>query len=561
MRRLRWLLTALVFVALGCEGSVTGGPLRPSPPGEDIERLPPGVVLPAAQSRWPRLSHEEWRNTVRDLLGVDAMELSASFRPDAVPGNAVFDNPGGDFEVDGTLWTAYQQAAQTLARRAMQETAVRARVVPAGVSEDETGARAVITSFGRRVHRRPLTPAEVEEYLALYRLAPQVSEGGTGFDNGIQLVVEAMLQSPHFLYRGEDSTTLEDDLVVVGDFEMASRLSYAIWRSMPDDELLEAAAREELRTEEQVYAQALRLLADPRADRVIETFHHQLFDIEKLDGISPSRDAYPQVTDGLAAAARQELEAFLRHVLHDERGGLKELLTSTDTFVNAELASIYGLGGSFPEDRLVPATLDGSQRRGVFTQVGFLASRATSVQPDPIHRGVFLAERMACIHIGAPPDDVPALPPTMGRTNRQTIEDHTEREGTVCADCHSTLINPFGFPFESYDAVGAWRDLDNGFPVDTAAAPPIDGDPVDVAGAVELAQVLADSEAVHACYVEHWMQFLLGRTEADEDRTLSRDLAPRSQAGTLGVRELIAEVVSSKAFMRRAPDVPPEPEE
>jgi hypothetical protein len=263
---------------------------------------------------------------------------------------------------------------------------------------------------------------------------------------------------------------------------------------------------------------------------------------------------FPDVEGDLAEAARTENELFVREVFASG-GAWADVLTSTDTFVNAELARIYGLPGDYPADEFVPASLDAETRRGIFTQVGFLASNATSVNPDPIHRGVFLAERIACIHIGAPPESVPALPAPDGRTNRETVEEHTEVPG--CATCHQPTINPYGFPFEMYDAIGAYRETDNGFPVDTTAAPLVDGSPVDVNDAVDLADRLAGSASVHECYTQHWVEYAFGRKENMVDEAIIERLGELSLEGA-SIEELIVALVTSRAFLNRSIDELPE---
>jgi hypothetical protein len=522
----------------------------PTRPGESDD-LPPGVVIPAPQTRVPRLTHEQWEHTMQDLLqlGGETGHM-ASLRADSLPGDAIFSNPGGLLQVDEVLWGNYQRAAVALAERVTSDPALLARILPPGTTTDDAGAAAFIRQFGLRAHRRPLEDAEVAEYTTVYQRGRTLYPGVEPFRAGLRLVLEAMLQSPALLYRVELSTTPAQGVIPLSDYELASRLSYALWGSMPDDELFAVAAAGGLRDAAAVEAQARRMLDDPRAERMIIDFHRQLFDVGRFAGIAPSRTDYPETSAQLGAYAIEEHDRFVREVVLRNEGTYRDLLTSTVTFANDELARVYGLSGSFGPE-LVPVTLDASQRRGVFTQVGFLASHATSTQPDPIHRGVFLAERIACIHINAPPEDTPPVNAMAGLTNRQVIEQHTERPGSVCAGCHAQVINPFGFPFESYDAIGAWRTMDNGFTVDTSANPPIDGVPTPVNNALELADALADSTWAHECYAKHWIEYALGRQASAEDQALVLELAGPSHAGELAVREMIVRIVTSRAFLTR----------
>jgi hypothetical protein len=174
------------------------------------------------------------------------------------------------------------------------------------------------------------------------------------------------------------------------------------------------------------------------------------------------------------------------------------------------------------------------------------------VDPDPIHRGVFLAKRIVCARIGVPPGDIPPLPPPEGRTNRETVEEHTEKDGTVCASCHAAIINPLGFPFEHYDAVGAYRAEDNGHPVDAASMPSIGGKEVAVNDALDLASALADSRVVHECYARHWLEFAYGRAQSPLDASIVARLGEASADGALSIKELIVGLVKTEAFLTRS---------
>ncbi|MBL8951511.1 MAG: DUF1588 domain-containing protein, partial [Myxococcaceae bacterium] len=231
--------------------------------------------------------------------------------------------------------------------------------------------------------------------------------------------------------------------------------------------------------------------------------------------------------------------------------GVSELLSSNQTFVDQTLAPLYGLSGTF-SSTFVPVTLNGTQRRGVLTQLGFLAVNATSADPDPIHRGVFLSRRFVCNFIAAPPGNIPPLPPLMpNSTNRQRVEAHTQAAGSVCQSCHQQSINPFGFPFEQYDAVGRHRTVDNNQPVNTASTVWLDGAPLMVQDGPQLALALASSRAVHRCYSRHLSAYALGRPTMLEDENIERWLGSQSQSG-VSLKELLARLVTSPAFTSRS---------
>jgi hypothetical protein len=525
-----------MLIAASCEGSV-------NPP--DWEDPPVVGEGPAPVSRFPRLTHTQWQNTVRDLFRLDpATPVDVTFRTDPALAGFLFDTNGGALEVDDVLWGEYQRAAAQIAEQVTTSPALLDGILPGGARD----ANAFVRDFGMRAHRRPLTEDEVADYMAIFTAGQTLYTGVESFVAGVRLVIETVLQSPFFVYRVESSTGREAGLVPLDDYEIATRLSYALWNTMPDEQLFAAAQAGALRTAEQVGAHAMRMLDDPQASDVAYRFHAMLLDLEKYSHIMPSSTEFPDAPGDLEQLAAEENRLFVTDVFESGRG-YDELLTSTETFVNADLAAIYGLGGTYGAD-FERAMLDPAQRRGVFTQVGFLAANSTSVSPDPIHRGAFLAKRIACIPIGVPPGAIPPLPAPMGRTNRETVASHTEAEGTVCAACHARVINPYGFPFESYDAIGAWRTEDAGQPVDTTASPPIADVPTPVANAVELVDALAASRIVHDCYAQYWIEFAYGRPLSPNDRPLTDRLGAASLEGA-SVKDIVLGLVTSRAFLTR----------
>jgi hypothetical protein len=277
---------------------------------------------------------------------------------------------------------------------------------------------------------------------------------------------------------------------------------------------------------------------------------------QKFAGIAPSASVFPDAPADLGDLAQNEFGAFVREIAFTQERGYRELLTSTETFVNDDLARIYGVSGTFG-NAFVKVQLDPAERKGVLTQVGFLAAHSTSADPDPIKRGVFVGERIACLHIASPNDASPPPQPMPGSTNRQLIESHTEQDGTGCASCHKPLINPFGFPFENYDATGAYRTTDNGHPVDAAASPLIEGTPTPVENALGLVDALAESPAVHACYANHWLEFMFGRPETDLDEPLATRIGFASRDEDLPIKTLVQTVASSRAFLNRSTEEAP----
>jgi hypothetical protein len=541
-----WFTIVLAALGLSCTGFVDEGPAGP--------RNGPGSAAlegAAPMTRVPRLTHAQWENTVRDLFHLDGPPPGrAQLREDARRGGFLFDTDVARFEVDEALWQGYERAALALAEQVVSDPDLLSQIVPPDTGDVRARGERFVREFGLRAHRRPLGDDEVAEYMVLFEAADALDPDRGPFESGVRLLLEGFLQSPYFLYRFEWSEDAQNGQIPLDGYELASRMSYLLWNTMPDGDLLDAAAAGALDDPDQVMAQAYRMLDDPRAEETLTRFHAQLLDVGRFASISPSSAYFPEAPAHLADLAQLENELFIKHVLGTYDGGWADLLTLPETFANADLARIYGIEGAFG-DEMEHVTLDPSQRRGLFTQVGFLAANASSVLSDPIHRGVFLAERISCIHIAAPPDNLPTVAPQESETNREAIEALTEEPGTVCASCHTPIINPYGFPFENFDAIGAWQTEDNGRPVDTSAAPLIGDDAVPVHDAIELIDHLADSRAVHECYVQHWLEYAFGRSSVSEDAALIERLGGASLEQA-SVRTLLADLVASTAFMTRS---------
>jgi len=541
---------ALGVGLLACEGEIANNDASGTwvdgagPPAESAE------VRPVPAGRFARLTHEQWENSVRDLLLLDAPSgLSSTFPSDARSAGFLFDNHEVALETDQVLSQAYASAAETLAANVTSDARKLARLVPPSSEPDRERARDFIAAFGERAFRRPLETAEVERWLDLYDAGTNLYDDATGFSAGIRVLIEGLLQSPNFLYRVEASTRQVGASIPLSDWEVGQRLSFLLTNSTPDAELLRAARAGELTTPAQVRGQARRLLGTPAARPALVGFHDQLLEFEKFDGINPSRAFYPGLSASFADDVLRSGRAFIDDWAFGETGTFAELMTSTSAFVNDELAEVYGLSGDFGAS-LVKVALPENQRRGFLNQVGFLAANSTSVNPDPIHRGVFIAKRLLCLQIAAPPDGVPPLPPNNQGTNRQVVENHTQTNG-VCKGCHETLINPFGFPFENYDASGAYRTTDNGQPVDASSSPFIDGEQIQVDNSLELAEALATSRQAHECFTSHLVEYAFGRPRGPLDQGLIDYLTNASLDGA-PIRELLIRVTDSPAFLTRS---------
>lgn len=548
------------LLCVGCDARL-GSQAPPDPESGDGGPNSPGTIgvddIPAPGTRFRRLTHDQWQKTTSTLLGVESdsplSEVIAArggaFLADPRQGGYLFDGYGDALSVDSFLYTAYQSAAADIAGVVVADAALLSSLLPPG-SDDEARVRAFITSFGERVHRRPLTEAQEEAYFLVFEKGTTAYPDTVGFRGGIRLLLEGFLQSPHYLYRVEESAEEAGGMIALDGFERASRLSYFFWNTMPDEALFQAAKSGDLESAEGIKAEARRLAQDSRAKETVIAFFEKLLELERYNLISPSPSRFPDVSPDLPEAAHSETITFIGEEIFEKNGGVSDLLTSTQTYVNNVLAPIYGLSDSFDET-FQAAQLDPTERSGIFTQIGFLASHATSSEPDPIHRGVFLAKRINCLDLSAPPDEVPELPVPSGQSNRQLVEEHTEAEGSTCRNCHSTIINPFGFAYEHYDAIGSYRTEDRTHPVDASSEVPLDGGRKFIENAVDLAAAMAQSPQVHECISSHLIAYAQGRDAVEEDTALVNTLG-ESSLGGLSLTDLMVELAAADSFTHLA---------
>jgi hypothetical protein len=520
----------------GTSGSATGGGGSGGDGG-------PVAVVP----RIARLTHFQWRNAVQALLRLDSPPTQAeSFPPDAFVG---FDTNATHLRVSSTLRGDYETAAEAVARQVASDPNAIARLMPQNAPVEATErARAFIESFGLRAHRRPLTATEAAQYLVLFQKGPELVADLDAFAAGVMLVIQAALQSPHFLYRTELSQENVNGRLPLSNYEVAAKLALAVTGSGPDDSLLDAAASGSL-AQAEIETHAARLLETPQAKATALHLHTQALAISRYSLILRESTNYPEFSAGTPAALRQSAELFLGSI-YDGNLGVKALLTSPVAFVNDNLARIYGLPGTFGAD-FAQVDLTAQGRSGLLTQLGFLALFAGEFQPDPIHRGVFINEHVLCVEVGVPEPNIPPLPePGPTETNRQRI-DAVTGVGTCGEGCHAAVINPLGFAFENYDSLGRYRATDNNIPVNAAGVYPLDGADVSFSNALELIQLLASSETANRCYASHWLSYLHGRNVDGRDAAVLDDLAARSKVQEISAKDLIRSLVQVESFVSR----------
>lgn len=503
--------------------------------------------VPEPALRAVRLTHAEWVNSIGDLFGIEnAASLAANFEPDAVTGN--FDTDATSRSVSALLWNQYQSAAESVAQSATASSAALAKWLPSNLpTEANAKADAFITQQGLRIFRRPLKSTETMRLRAIFDAGSGFYPEMDAFSAGVRLFLEAALQSPQFIYRIEESNAVENGLVKLSGYELATRLSFSLLQTTPSDALLASAGTGQLDTEEGVLEMARSMLASERGYATLERFFEQHFVLHKLDDIPKDAALFSDWNASVAQSAADEVSMFLSAFVRGEEG-LSQLLLSRAGYVNTALASIYGVSasGSALQSVQLPES-----RPGILTRVGFLAANGTLRDPDPIHRGVFVNQHLLCRTL-IPPDDIPDnLMPT-GTTNRDRIDSITG-EGTCGAGCHATILNPPGFALENFDAIGQFRETDNGQTVDATGTYTFeDGTTIGFDGAQELSQELANARDFHVCQTERLVEYFAGQVPGAGLAPLVQKLGTESVSDQTTLIEIIARMMSSRALRFRS---------
>ncbi len=509
----------------------------------------------AARPGVRRLTRSEYDSTVRELLGPTAPAIARTFVADSLIHG--FDN-NDDSPIGATVALQYSAAAESLAAGANVGA-----IAPcsSGTAEDACAGQFVRT-FGKRAYRRPLSEPEVKRLVVGYTMTRQRMGS---YADGIRVVLMAMLQSPSFVNHIERGVQpgAGSPVVALSSYEVASRLSYFLWGTMPDDALFAAADRGELATASGVETQAMRMLgaADlAKTKRGVLSFFQQWFDLQSLDdgqgsGVTKDKTLYPAWSSTLRQQMRQETEAFINHVLWDGDAKLTTLLRAPFSFVNDKLASIYGLSGVTGAG-LSKRDLDPMRRAGLLTQPGFLALRSSAVLSSPVRRGLFVRERLLCQILPGPPatdpdgEPIDAAPPELdpSKTTREMYQ--VQLDKPFCRGCH-IRINPIGLGFENYDAIGGYRTVDNGKPVDArgelVGTRSIDGP---FMGIAELSAKLANAQEVRDCTAEALLLYATGTSVSDLGCQVTK-LGAALTATDTDMRKLLVTLVKSDAFRLR----------
>jgi hypothetical protein len=504
----------------------------------------PGYVM----SR--RLNRFEYENTLRDLLGI-SLDIASIFPADGAGGEG-FDTDGSALFLSAIQAEKYLDAADMAIEAAFAQdeagAARRAALMP-HTPEDNLApldaARRNLTRFLQRAWRRPVRPVEVGHLLAL---TAEALDNGEPFEQALKLSYKAALVSPNFLFLAEPKPA-ESGVYKLGDYPLASRLSYFLWASMPDEELFASAERGELQQEEVLRMQISRMLDDPRAKALGDQFAAQWLGISQLGiNIRLDNDRFPEFTPGLARDMREEAAVFF-HVLFAENRSLLELLDTNYTYANSRLARIYGIPGVEGE-HLQRVQLADNRRGGVLGMSAILAATSQPLRTSPVLRGKWVLEQLLGDHVPPPPPGAGALPaddkPEEGLTLRQRLEAH--RSNPDCAACHSRM-DPLGFGLENFDPLGRWREDFAGQVVDSRGELPT-GEVF--TGPAELKQILLARKHDFARNLARKMLgYALGRTLTMYDDCVIDDCVETLNNNGYQARSLVETIVLSYPFRHR----------
>jgi hypothetical protein len=439
----------------------------------------------------------------------------------------------------------YLNASEKITKSAVARLA---SIVPCDPAKgDETCARNFATKFAARAYARPLATDEIDALLTVYRSLDAAATPAPTFSDRISLVMQAVLQSPDFLYQPEKGEGTAAALLPLSANELARRMSFALWNSVPDEALLDAASSGGLGNAANIGTQVTRMMGDPKFLRAVDSFHAQWLGIQDSSAVTKDPIVFPDFTPELAAAAITETREFIRHLFQDGDGRLSTLLSAPFSYVNPGLAKLYGVPYPGTGTAFVKVDLPAAQRAGIFTQASVLAAHAHANQTSPVRRGLFVLTNVLCTQIPPPPPNVDTTPPNPdpNATTRERFNQHTANP--TCATCHR-MMDPIGFGFEGYDATGKYRTTENGKALDVSGS--VTGTDVDgpFNGALELVQRLQGSAQLKSCVSNLWLEFALQRVPAREDACSLEQAQNGFAASGYNLRDLISSVIRSDAF-------------
>ena len=420
---------------------------------------------------------------------------------------------------------------------------------------DASCPRRIVSGLARRAFRRPVTPQEVER---LTGLMARVQQDGGSFEDGVALAIQAMLVSPSFLFRIEKNppdAVAGGAPALISPYDLASRLSYFLWSSIPDENLLSAAAAGTLHKPAVLRAQVKRMLRDPKSSRLVENFAGQWLQIRALESVKPDRKRFPEFDDYVRFCMRRETELFVGNVVAGDRSIL-DFLDAPYSFLNQRMAELYQISNvSGPEFRKVDFSKSppaAGARAGVLTQASVLTVSSYPNRTSPVLRGKWILSEFLDAAPPPPPPDVPNIDEeAIGKSMsmRQQMEKH--RTNPVCASCH-VMMDPLGFGLENYNAVGHWRTMDGAFPIDASGRLPGGRE---FQGAIGLERLLRrQSSQFAACLARKLMIYALGRGLESGDKPAVASIVKHAEAEKYRFSELVYQIVVSPEFQMRKPE-------
>jgi len=489
------------------------------------------------------MKNTAYDNVIRDLLGVSTLASA----PGKKPSDLLY--PDSDAPLTADAWRLYQDTAATIAHEVItssNKTKFSSCDPAAADCLSDT-----IKAFGRKAFRRPLTETEVTSFL---RLADAPSPGTP--DEVAEAMLYTFLASPSFIMLPELGSDREDDAIKLTSYEIATRLSFLLWNSVPDGALDDAADNGELETEAQILAQAQRMLKDTRAGAMFTAFGRAYLDISAgshwLVGTDHDPTAYPQYSPAAVAPLLAEVDSFFDDVTF-AGGSFKDLFLSNVGFVNRDTAPLYGLDPAPYGSDLTRVTLDANQRPGVLTRAGFLSTFSHYSVTAPMLRGAFVSINVLGLDPGREPPSPhePPDPPGDYTTERQVVEALTSSSAS-CTGCH-LYVNPAGFVLEHYDAVGSWQDVDprSGVIDGTADVILSNSETKTISSPLELMTALARSESAQRHFAEQLVAYATGRPPNAMDACTVDKLAENVAKDGYAVRDLFADYTQADSFRLR----------
>lgn len=518
----------------GSAGSAGGG-------STDPQQCSPGVT---PTSQIPRLLNRQYDAVIRDLLGVTSIASAAGQPPSALL-NTDFDGPMNPF-----AWQAYQDAAAAIASEVLTGPN-RSKFI----SCDPAAAGCLtetIKTFGHKAFHRPLSEAEVARFAKLGQTMP----AGTP-EEIAETTLLAFLVSPSFLLIPELTQEAEGNAIKLSSHELAARLSFLLWGSIPDDALRAAADAGELVTKDQILTQARRMIAvREKTGQLVASFHRNYLEMDNAGShwwkVQHDKTLFPLYAESNAAAMRAELDAFFEEVAF-AGGAFQDIFLSNVAYVTKATAAIYGLDPSAYTDALTRVELDPAQRPGFLTRLGFLSSFSNFEGTSPILRGAFITVNLLGVNPGPPNPEAlqVTLPPGDYMTRRQYTEALTERPG--CTQCHTPYINPPGFVLEHYDAIGGLQAVDPlGGAINSSATVTFSQDNVKtISTPLELMQEIAKGPLARRIYAEKWVSFAYGRPANSNDACVVDQLDVKLNDTGYTVLELLADLTQADSFRLR----------